>query len=198
MESASVLDASQTKPSEGGASFSLGSRLTRLVWNLSWLVLASWTPAPLHRYRVAILRLFGAQVDWTAHVYGNAKIWLPANLTMGAHSCLGPRVNCYCMDRITLADRAVVSQDSTLCAGSHDISDANFQLITRPIVIGEQAWVAAEVFVGPGVTVGKGAVLGARSVVFKDAIENGIYVGNPAKLVKERQWDGQEAQRAPA
>ncbi|QEG01055.1 Putative acetyltransferase [Stieleria maiorica] len=162
------------------------------------MVLASWTPAPLHRYRVAILRFFGARVDWTAHVYGSAKIWLPANLTMGAHSCLGPRVNCYCMDQITLADRAIVSQDSTLCAGSHDISDADFQLITRPIVIGERAWVAAEVFVGPGVTVGRGAVLGARAVLFKNAIENGIYVGNPAKLVKERSWRQEATQHAPA
>ena len=181
-----VLDAAVTQPTEGGASFSIWNRCARMLWNVAWMLLASWTPAPLHRYRVAFLRLFGGDVDWSAHVYPSAKIWFPKHLSMGPHACLGPRVNCYCMAPIELADGAIVSQDATLCAGSHDILDPNFQLIAKPIHIGEKAWVAAEAFIGPGVTIGDRAVIGARAVVFKDAESQGIYVGNPATLLKKR------------
>jgi putative colanic acid biosynthesis acetyltransferase WcaF len=181
-----ILDANKARPIEGGASFTLGNRLTRILWNAAWLLLASWTPAPLHRYRVALLRLFGGQVDWTAHVYGSAQVWLPSNLRMAAHSCLGPRVNCYCMDVISIGEGAVVSQGTTLCAGSHDIADPNFQLITKPIVIESNAWVAAEAFIGPGAIVGESAVIGARAVLFGRAEPLGVYVGNPAVKVKTR------------
>ncbi|OYP34095.1 putative colanic acid biosynthesis acetyltransferase [Rhodopirellula sp. MGV] len=181
-----MLDASKSKPAEGGASFSLRNRLLRVLWNFVWAVFASWTPPPLHRYRVALLRLFGADVDWSAHVYGSARVWLPANLQMGPHSCLGPQVNCYCMGPIRLAAGAIVSQETTLCAGTHDPNDPDFQLIAKPIVIGEKAWVAAEVFVGPGVTIAERSVVGARCVLFKNTEPDGIYVGNPAKLVGHR------------
>ena len=181
-----LLDASVSKPSEGGASYSLRNRVSRLLWNLTWTVFASWTPTPLHRYRVALLRLFGADVDWSAHVYSSAKIWHPKHLSMAMHACLGPRVTCYCMAPIRLSKGAIVSQDATLCAGTHDIRDANFQLIAKPISLGEQSWVAAEAFIGPGVAVGDRTVVGARAVLFRDAESDGVFVGNPATLIKKR------------
>ena len=186
MSSSALLDASTAKPSEGGASYSFGNRLMRVLWKFTWLILASWTPPPFHRYRVAILRMFGADVDWTAHVYSNVKIWLPSNLVMESHACLGPSVNCYCMASISLRRGAIVSQGTTLCAATHDIRDPDFQLVAMPILIGEGAWVAAEAFVGPGVSIGDRAVIGARSVLCRDAEEEGVYVGNPATLIKKR------------
>ncbi|WP_372720585.1 putative colanic acid biosynthesis acetyltransferase [Novipirellula sp.] len=186
MSSSALLDASAAKPSEGGASYSLGNRLMRVFWKFTWLILASWTPPPLHRYRVAILRMFGADIDWTAHVYSNVKIWLPSNLVMEPHACLGPGVNCYCMARIRLRRGAIISQGTTLCAATHDIRDPDFQLVAKPIQVGEGAWVAAEAFVGPGVSIGDRAVIGARSVLCRDAEEEGVYVGNPATLIKKR------------
>jgi len=181
-----ILDAQTTKPLLGGACFSLRNRIERVVWNFVWVVFASWTPPPMHRYRVALLRLFGAKVAWSAHVYSSVRIWYPRNLTMSDHACLGPRVNCYSMAHITLAKYAVVSQGAHLCTGMHDIEDPDFQLSARPIVLEERAWVAAEAFVGPGVTIKAGAVLGARGVLFKDAEEYGVYVGNPATFVRLR------------
>ncbi|MFL6586750.1 MAG: hypothetical protein ACJ8GV_07670 [Luteimonas sp.] len=90
------------------------------------------------------------------------------------------------MGRVHIGSKAVVSQGAHICAGTHDISDPHFQLIVRPIFIGDRAWVAADAFIGPGVTVGQGAVVGARAVLFKDAEPWGVYVGNPARLVKTR------------
>ncbi|WP_038212316.1 acetyltransferase [Xenophilus azovorans] len=182
----SLLDAGRSRPLEGGASYSIGHRLFRALWNLAWLLCAAWTPPPLHRWRGLLLRLFGADVHPTARVYGKARIWYPPHLTMGAYAVLGPGVDCYCQGRITIGEKAVVSQGASLCAGTHDIADPNFQLVQKPIAIGAHAWIAAEAFVGPGVTVNEGAVVGARAVLFKDAEPWGVYVGNPARWIKTR------------
>jgi putative colanic acid biosynthesis acetyltransferase WcaF len=160
--------------------------LIRAVWIVTWGLFASWTPAPLHRWRVWLLNVFGANVHPTAHVYGSARVWYPPNLTMAAHSCLGPRVNCYSMAEIRLEEFAVVSQGSHLCAGDHDIEDPDFQLLVKPIMLEAHVWIAAEAFVGPGVTVGESAVVGARAVLLKDAEPRGVYAGNPAQLLRHR------------
>lgn len=133
-----------------------------------------------------LLRLFGAKLSSTAKVYPGVDIWLPANLEMAEHATLGPGVVCYAMARISLGPYALVSQRASLCAGTHDVDDPSFQLMVKPISIGERAWVAAEAFVGPGVTVGEGAVLGARAVTFRDLEPWTIYAGNPAKPLRKR------------
>jgi len=181
-----ILDAEAHNTWEGGKSFTLGHRIYRLVWSVVWTVLASWTPPPFHGWRRFLLRAFGAQVAPTAVVYGSAKVWYPPNLKMGEYACLAPQVNCYCMAQITLGSHALASQGAHLCAGSHDISDPNFQLIAKPITIEAEAWIAAEAFVGPGVTVGEGAVLGARGVAFRSLEPWTVYAGNPAQPLKSR------------
>ena len=180
------LDYRQTRPTEGGASFSRSNRFERTMWMIVWKLLAAWTPTPMHSWRVAILRLFGADIDSTAHVYASARVWLPRNLIMRHHACLGPDVNCYNMALIRLDEYVIISQGAHLCSSSHNIDDSFFQLTANPITIEKQAWVAAEAFVGPGVTIHQGAVLGARGVLFKDAEAWGVYVGNPAALVRYR------------
>jgi putative colanic acid biosynthesis acetyltransferase WcaF len=181
------LDASQTRPLEGGASFSLANRLARLAWQLAWLFLARFTPPPLHGWRNLVLRAFGARVGRGARVHGSAQIWLPANLDLGEHCLVGPGARLYNQGRITIGPRTVISQGAYLCASTHDIGDPDFQLVLRPITVGAQAWVAAEAFVGPGVTVGDRAVIGARAALFEDAAADGVYSGNPARLIKQRQ-----------
>ncbi|MGM9424848.1 hypothetical protein [Hydrogenophaga sp. MI9] len=90
------------------------------------------------------------------------------------------------MGRISIGEKAIISQGAYLCAGTHDIADPHFQLKSYPIEIGAMAWVAAEAFVGPGVTIGEAAVIGARAVLFSDAKPYGVYVGNPAAWLKTR------------
>jgi putative colanic acid biosynthesis acetyltransferase WcaF len=114
------------------------------------------------------------------------RIWHPAFLVMGDHATLGPRVNCYNQATITLGDYAVVSQDASLCSGTHDYEDRDFQLRTRPITLGAHCWIAAEAFVGPGVGVGAYAVLGARGVAMRDLKAGVVHAGNPAMAVKRR------------
>jgi len=180
------LDASQVNSREGGPSFSLSNRLFRALWNLTWALLASWTPPPFGAWRRFLLTLFGARMGVACDVRGTAKVWYPPHLQMADRSLLADRVNCYNMAPISLGERALVSQGAHLCAGSHDIRTRDFQLIAKPIHIGADVWVAAEAFVGPGVEIGEGSVLGARAVAFKSLEPWGVYAGNPAQFVKRR------------
>lgn len=180
------LDAARHRPLEGGASFTLGNRLLRVVWMLAWLVLARFTPPPLHGWRRLVLRLFGARVGKGARVHASVSIWLPANLELGENCLIGPGVRLYNQGHIAIGPRTVVSQRAHLCASTHDIHDPHFQLVCRPIAVGAQCWIAAEAFVGPGVTIGDRAVLAARGALFGDAEPDGVYSGNPAVFLKQR------------
>lgn len=181
-----ILDATLSGGIKGGPSFSLRHRIFRAVWNLTWWVLASWTPPPLHKWRVLLLRLFGAKIRKGARVWGSTRVWYPPNLQMGDYAVLGWKVNCYNQGMVVLEDFAIVSQYSHLVTGSHEIDDPSFQLYTKPIRVCKNAWLASDCFVGPGVTIGQGAVLGARGVTFKDLEPWTVYVGNPAGPIRTR------------
>lgn len=170
----------------GAPSFSLKNRLWRAVWAVVWTVFASWTPPPLHGWRIFLLRAFGAKIGDGCRVYRSVRVWYPPHLVMGAQSVMGPRVICYNQGIITIGERAIISQGAHLCTGTHDIRDPAFQLMVRPINIGSGAWIAAEAFVAPGVTCGEGAVLAARGVAFSDLEPNMVYRGNPAVKLKSR------------
>lgn len=180
------LDASVSRAIEGGASFSLGNRIVRVIWGIAWLLFARFTPPPLHAWRRLVLRAFGARVGRGARVHASVAIWLPRNLELGELVLIGPGARLYNQGKIAIGAWTVISQRAHLCASTHRIDDPDFQLECRPIVVGERCWVAAEAFVGPGVTMGDGAVLAARGVLFENAEEDGIYRGNPAALVRQR------------
>ena len=139
-----------------------------------------------HPWRALVLRAFGARLDSNVRVHASVSIWLPANLEAGDNVLIGPGARIYNQGRIAIGSGSVISQRAHLCASTHDVSDMHFQLVLRPIAIGANCWVAAEAFVGPGVTMGDGAVLGARGALFEDAEALTIYRGNPAVAVRKR------------
>jgi putative colanic acid biosynthesis acetyltransferase WcaF len=156
------------------------NRLARIAWNLVQGTLYRYSPTFSHGWRCFLLRCFGARVGVRAHPYPRARIWAPWNLVMGPHSCLANDVDCYSVARIELGPHATVSQYSYLCTASHDYRDPAMPLVAAPIVIESAAWVAADVFVGPGVTIGEGAVVGARSTVMNDVEPWSVAAGSPA------------------
>jgi len=181
-----ILDAASHDTWRGTASFTLSNRVYRMSFALTWLLLARWTPPQWHGWRRRLLQVFGAQLAPTARVYPSVAIWSPANLEMGEYAAIGPRADVYSMAPVILEAYALVSQGARLCAGTHDIESPNFQLRSLPIRIEARAWIAAEAFVGPGVTVGRGAVLGARGCAFRNLEPWTVYAGNPAKALKPR------------
>ena len=181
-----ILDAADHDTFASAPSFRLSHRLFRLVWIVAWALLARWTPPAARRWRILLLKLFGARISWSANVYASARIWYPPNLEMRSRSTLGPGAICYCMAAIRIGDHAIVSQRAHLCAGTHDINSPTFQLFALPITIGDHAWIAAEAFVGPGIEVGEGAVLGARGVASRSLPAWTVSAGNPARFIRER------------
>jgi putative colanic acid biosynthesis acetyltransferase WcaF len=189
-----ILDASKTSPMTGGASFSLGNRLERALWRIVWLMLARWTPPMASPWRIQLLRLFGARIGRDAAIAASTKVWLPRHLTLGERASLGPRVDCYNMGEISIGRRSIISQGAYLCAGSHDVSDPDFQLVAKPLRIGDNVWIAADAFVAPGVEVADGAVLAARGCAFTSLAAWTVYRGNPAAPVRKRVWRDGRAQ----
>ena len=172
-----------------GASFSLRNRLGRLIWGIFSALLFRYSPKPLHGWRSFLLRCFGAKIGHGVHVYPKVAIWAPWNLELADGCGIANGVTLYCQDKITIGRQAVVSQGAHLVTGTHDYSKAGFPLVTKPIHIGEQAWVATEVFIHPGVTIGDGCVIGARAVVGKDMPEWMVCAGHPCKPLKPRVLD---------
>lgn len=115
-----------------------------------------------------------------------ARIWAPWNLTMGDHAALGENVDCYCVAPVSIGPHSLVSQYSFLCTASHDHERPGLPGIDAPIRIGELAWVCADVYVAPGVSIGDGVVVGARSSVFSDLEPWVVAAGSPARAIKPR------------
>lgn len=168
------------------------NKLARMVWAIVWLLFYRPTPRLLHPWRRLILRSFGAKIGKDVHPYPTVKIWAPWNLEMDDCSCLGEYVDCYCVDKIRIGAYSTVSQYSYLCTASHDYTDIKMNLVTAPIDIGKNVWITADVFIAPGVTVGDGAVITARSSVFLDVKPWVVASGNPAVPIKTRVLKGAE------
>ena len=153
-----------------------------------------WVGQPLLRItfhnwygvRRALLSLFGATVHPTARIRPSAIISHPWRLVIGASSSIGDHAIVHCLGDVTIGDGCTISQYVHLCTATYDYERSDMPVIVKPIVIEDDVWLAADVFVGPGVTIAKGAVVGARSTVMKSLREWSIYAGDSAKPVAKR------------
>jgi putative colanic acid biosynthesis acetyltransferase WcaF len=159
-----------------------------MLWSVFQSTLFRWSPRPFHGYRAHLLRLFGADIPEPGKVviFPTVSVVFPSNLSLAARSMIGPGVKVYNLARITLQRGANISQNCHLCAGTHDYSKWSMPLVTKPITIGENSWLGADVFVGPGVSIGELSVVGARSVVVKDVPPRTVCAGNPCRVLKAR------------
>jgi len=165
---------------------SLMNKIVRVLWQIVYLLLFRPTPRPCHSWRRFLLRLFGANLGKNTKVAASATVWAPWNLTMEDNSTLADRVDCYCVAPIRIGAHSTISQYSFLCGASHDFEHPNMLLTIAPITIGRQVWVCADVFVAAGVEIGEGAVVGARSSVFKNLPPWKVCSGNPAEPRRDR------------
>jgi putative colanic acid biosynthesis acetyltransferase WcaF len=174
------------KKSISSPSFSFVNKMERIIWNVVWLFFFRFSPIFLKKWRLFLIKIFGANVENDLNIYPSCKIWLPRNLTVGFESTLGPGVNIYNQGEIKIGSKVILSQGAYLCASTHDYNDPLHPLLLRPITICDNVWVCSEAFIGPGVNLAIGSVVGARSVILKDSQPWSVYSGNPAFKVKER------------
>lgn len=158
------------------------SAIWRLVqatfWKLCW--------KRVYFLRPALLKLFGTKIPYKCLIHGTVRIHSPWYMETGKDIAIGDGVNLYNLGGLKLGSRVIISQNSYLCGGTHDYTKGDYPLVRKPIKVGDDVWICAGAFIGPGVEIGDGAVIGACAVVTKDVEPWTVVAGNPAVVVKRR------------
>jgi putative colanic acid biosynthesis acetyltransferase WcaF len=168
------------------STFGLNNKLYRIFWHFCYVIFFKYSPVCFFRWRVFILKFFGADISWQSRIYPTCKIWSPKNLIIEEFATIGPWVNIYNQGKITIHRFSTISQNASLCASSHRYQHKSHELILCPIIIESYVWVCAEAFVGPNVHIAEGTVLGARAVAKENLEPWSVYDGNPCLKVKDR------------
>jgi putative colanic acid biosynthesis acetyltransferase WcaF len=159
---------------------------------ISWLVfqpLLFFGPRYCSPFRILLLKLFGAKIGKQCLICKGLKVKMPWLLVIGDTTAIAEDVEFYNFSKLIIGSTVVISQKSILCDGSHDYLSITFPLTTKPIVVNDSVWIASRTFVGPGVTINEGAVIGACSVVTKDMPEWMVCAGHPCKPIKKREFE---------
>jgi putative colanic acid biosynthesis acetyltransferase WcaF len=161
-----------------------------LLWQIVQASLFRLSPQPAYEFRRTLLQLFGAKIGRKVKIRPSARVTYPWKVTIGAHSWIGDEAVLYSLGEIRIGAHTVVSQFCHLCAADHDLKAIDFAIRARPIIIGDEVWLASDVFVAPGVSIGDGAVVGARSSVFRDVPGGVVCMGSPARVREPRKPPG--------
>ena len=176
----------KTQKSAYSSPWSLSVQFSLFIWRLSWVISCAWTPKFFNPWRLFVLRVFGAKIEGVPFVHSTAKIEIPWHIKLHHRACLGSGVIAYSLGEIEIHEGVTVAQEVYLCTGTHDFDSANLQLVTKPILIEKNVFIGARTMVLPGVTIGKGAIIGAQSVLTNDIPPDEVYAGNPAKKIRKR------------
>lgn len=154
---------------------------------LWWVVRALFFLPPLpipSALRVAMLRMFGARIGSGVVIRHGVNISFPWRFRCGDHVWLGEESRFLSLAEISLGSHVCVSQEAFLCTGSHNPDAPGFDLITKPITVGDYSWIAARAFIAPGVTIRRGCVIAACAVVVKSLDDGARVGGNPARELR--------------
>ena len=165
--------------------YSRSEYIGRVLWGFM-TPFFRWSPRTFFGWRRMLLRIFGAEIGKSVHIYPSVRIYLPWNLIVGDQASIGEWTLIYNLGHVTIGEKATISHNSHLCAGTHDYRDLTLPLLRLPIEIGAQSWVCSNVYIGPNVKIGEGSIVGAGSVVVKSVPAWQIVAGNPVKFLKMR------------
>jgi len=164
-----------------------------VVWTWACGLFFLWVPNRFIGWRRWLLRRFGASISATAFIDRTVLIRCPWNLTMDSGAVVHHGVILDCMGSIALGRGSRISQYSHLCTRTHDYGDQAMRVLSKPIVVNEFVWVAADAYVGPGVTIGERTIVGARSSVLRDLPPGVTAVGEPARPIGSQKIVADEA-----
>lgn len=142
--------------------------------------------------RSFIYRLHGYEIDETSRVlplcFCGVGSHNKGKLTMGAHSYINYRCFLDLGDDIIIGSNVAVAFGCTFINSTHSLGDGMCRAgkgYSKKIIIEDGCWIGANTTIMPGVTIRKGCVIGSNSFVIKDTDPNGLYVGHPAKKIKD-------------
>ena len=167
-------------------------KLAQRAWEVTRVILCYTTPFFMRKWRRCVTAIFaricggGQNIHKYASLARNCRIDYPWNVLIGEMSSIGSGAWVYALDKMAIGDNVCIGEDVRLITGSHDVASPHFNLVTKPITINDNVWVATGAIVLPGVTIGEGAVVAAGAVVTKDVEPWTVVGGNPAKFIKKR------------
>jgi putative colanic acid biosynthesis acetyltransferase WcaF len=158
----------------------------QLLWYCLSLIVVESHWIPWSGIKVWLLRCFGAQIGQHVRIKPGVRVKFPWRLEVGDYVWIGEGAWLDNLAPIRIESHVCISQGVYLCTGNHDWSRSDFQLSHAPIHIEAGSWIAARASVGPGVCIGRGAVLTLGSITTRSLEPMTIYSGNPAQAVKQR------------
>jgi len=156
------------------------------LWWLVQSTLFACSPQFMYGWRRWLLRLFGACIGKEVLIRPSVRVTYPWKVQIGDRVWIGDHAELYSLGEIEIGNDVVISQRSYLCAATHDYTKPSFDMEEKKITVCDQVWIATDVFIAPGVTIGRGALVGARSSVFSSLPEGMICIGSPAKPLRPR------------
>lgn len=157
-------------------------RWKEVLWLIAqFLFFALPYPLP-STFRVWLLRCFGAKIGCNVVIRSGVRISFPWRLSVGDYSWIGEDVSILSLNDVTIGANCCISQRAFLCTGSHRFDRPGFDLVTKPIRIHDGVWVAAQVFIAPGIEIGTNSRCIAGSVVLDNVPADAIVHGNPAVI----------------
>jgi acetyltransferase-like isoleucine patch superfamily enzyme/glycosyltransferase involved in cell wall biosynthesis len=175
------------KNSKGQRPWSAMDNIKRTLWMAVRAILFRTSFHNWYGWRRLLLRMFGAKLGRNVRVRPTTRIEIPWNIDLADDVIVGDYAILYSLGVITVGRGTVISQYSHLCAGTHDYTSRKFPLMKLPITVGQEVWIAADAFIGPGVTIGDRAVVAARATVVRDVPADQVVAGSSAKVIKSRE-----------
>ncbi|MEQ8552207.1 MAG: putative colanic acid biosynthesis acetyltransferase [Cyclobacteriaceae bacterium] len=166
--------------------FNPGNGLKRTLWYFTNILFFKNAWNPSSGLKVLLLRLFGAKIGKGVRINPSVNIKYPWYLEVGDHAWIGENTWIDNLTTVKIGSNCCLSQGALLLTGNHDYKKSTFNLIVKPIVLEDGAWVGAKAVVCPGVTMKSHSILSVGSTATKDLEPYGIYQGNPAVKVRER------------
>jgi len=136
--------------------------------------------------KVLILKFFGAKIGKKVIIKPWVKVKFPWNLILGNAVWLGESVWIDNISEVNIGNNVCISQGALLITGNHNYSSEFFELISKPIIIEDGAWVCAKSTVVGGITIHSHAILSIQSMASHNLNPYSIYSGNPAVHIKIR------------
>jgi putative colanic acid biosynthesis acetyltransferase WcaF len=137
-------------------------------------------------FKCRLLRIFGAKVGEGVVIKPRVNIHFPWKLEIGDHTWIGEEVFILNFEPCTIGAHCCISQRAFLCGGNHDFRAVDFAYRNGPISIEDGAWVGAQTFIAPNVTVAEEAVITAGAIVTESMPAQMICSGNPCQAIKPR------------
>jgi len=172
--------------SPGQAGYKIVSRVFNYIKELDVFLLHLVGRIPSHHLRRFFYRLDGIRIGSGSTVHMGARFYNPHLIRLGEDSIVGENVVLDGRDKLVIGNHVDIASEVMIYNSQHDINDKDFSAVTAPVNIHDYVFIGPRAIILPGVSIGRGAVVGAGAVVTKDVEEFAIVGGVPAQKIGER------------